>query len=85
MLLLDRNEEFHAAFRVLLARVARAPVCRCGTSLGRTSTYRELMMSRVITVGALLEVALVIHLRAPTRRVAHGTGTASRADGLTCR
>jgi len=63
MLLLDRNEEFHAAFRVLLAASLALAGLSLWDVLGR-EPYRELMMSRVITVGALLEVALVIHLRA---------------------
>jgi hypothetical protein len=63
MLLLDRNEEFHAAVRVLLFASLALAGLSLWDVLGR-EPYRALMMSRVITVGALLEVALVIHLRA---------------------
>jgi hypothetical protein len=63
MLLLDRLEEFHLAARWLfLASLALAGLTFWDV-LGR-EPYRALMMSRVITVGALYQVALVIHLRA---------------------
>jgi len=63
MLVLDRLEEFPAAARWLLF----ASLALAGFSfwdvLGR-EPYRALMMSRVITMGALFEIALVIQLRA---------------------
>jgi hypothetical protein len=67
MLLLDRLEEFPpAAVWLLFASLALAGLTFWDV-LGR-EPYRALMMSRVITVGALFEVALVIRLRA--RKVA---------------
>ena len=67
MLLLDRLEEFPpAAVWLLFASLALAGLTFWDV-LGR-EPYRALMMSRVITVGALFEVALVIRLR--TRKVA---------------
>ena len=63
MLLLDRLEEFPpAAVWLLFASLALAGLTFWDV-LGR-EPYRALMMSRVITVGALFEVALVVHLRA---------------------
>jgi hypothetical protein len=63
MLLLDRLEEFPpAAGWLLFASLALAGLTFWDV-LGR-ELYRALMMSRVITVGALFEVALVVHLRA---------------------
>jgi len=67
MLLLDRLEEFPpAAVWLLFASLALAGLTFWDV-LGR-EPYRALMMSRVITVGALFELALVIRLRA--RKVA---------------
>jgi hypothetical protein len=67
MLLLDRLEEFPpAAVWLLFASLALAGLTFWDV-LGR-ELYRALMMSRVITVGALFELALVIRLRA--RKVA---------------
>jgi uncharacterized membrane protein len=63
MLLLDRLEEFHRAVRwLLLASLALAGLTFWDV-LGR-EPYRLLMMSRVVTVGALFQIALVIQLRA---------------------
>jgi hypothetical protein len=63
MLLLDRLDEFAPAARWLLfASLALAGLAFWDV-LGRES-YRALMMSRVVTVGALFEIALVMHLRA---------------------
>jgi hypothetical protein len=63
MLLLDRNGEFRPALRWLLV----ASLALAGLSfwdvLGR-EPYRALMMSRVMTVGALFQAGLVILLRA---------------------
>ncbi|MGE5198470.1 MAG: glycosyltransferase family 87 protein [Rhodospirillaceae bacterium] len=63
MLLFDRLDEFRPPVRWLLF----ASLALAGFSfwdvLGR-EPYRALMMSRIITVGALFEVALVLHLRA---------------------
>lgn len=63
MLLLDRIAEFPRAARWLLA----ASLALAGLSfwdvMGR-EPYRALMMTRVISVGALFQVALVVHLRA---------------------
>jgi len=63
MLLLDRFEEFHPAARWLLFASLALAGLTFWDVLGR-EPYRALMMSRVITVGALFEVALVVHLRA---------------------
>jgi hypothetical protein len=63
MLLLDRLEEFHPAARWLLFASLALAGLTFWDVLGR-EPYRALMMSRVITVGALFEVALVVHLRA---------------------
>jgi len=63
MLLFDRLDEFPPAVRgILFASLAVAGLSVWDV-LGR-EPYRALKMSRVITVGALFEVALVIHLRA---------------------
>jgi hypothetical protein len=63
MLLFDRLEEFAPAVRwVLFASLALAGFTSWDV-LGR-EPYRILMMSRVITVGALFEVILLVHLRA---------------------
>jgi hypothetical protein len=63
MLLLDRNEEFRPAIRWLLF----ASLALVGLSLydvlGR-EWYRAVMLSRVVTVAALVEWALVLYLRA---------------------
>jgi hypothetical protein len=63
MLLLDRLDEFPRAARWLLV----ASLALAGLSfwdvLGR-EPYRALMMTRIISVGALFQVALVVHLRA---------------------
>jgi hypothetical protein len=63
MLLLDRFEEFHAPARWLLFASLALAGLTLWDVLGR-EPYRALMMSRVITVGALFQVALVIQLRA---------------------
>ena len=63
MLLLDRLDEFGAAVRVLLfASLALAGLTFFDV-LGRDA-YRVLMMSRVVTVGALFQIYLVMRLRA---------------------
>jgi hypothetical protein len=63
MLLIDRLDEFRPAARWLLfASLALAGLAFWDV-LGR-EPYRALMMSRVVTVGALFEIALVIDLRA---------------------
>jgi hypothetical protein len=63
MLLLDRLDEFPPAARWLLV----ASLALAGLSfwdvMGR-EPYRALMMTRVISVGALMQVAFVVHLRA---------------------
>ena len=63
MLLLDRFEEFSAPARWLLFASLALAGLTLWDVLGR-EPYRALMMSRVITVGALFQVALVIQLRA---------------------
>jgi hypothetical protein len=63
MLLLDRFEEFRAPARWLLFASLALAGLTFWDVLGR-EPYRALMMSRVITVGALFQVALVIQLRA---------------------
>jgi len=63
MLLLDRLEEFRPAARWLLFASLASAGLTFWDVLGR-EPYRAFMMSRVITVGALFEVALIIHLRA---------------------
>jgi len=63
MLLLDRLEEFRAAARWLLFASLALAGLTFWDVLGR-EPYRALMMSRIVTVGALFEVALVVHLRA---------------------
>jgi Glycosyltransferase family 87 len=63
MLLLDRLEELPAAARWLLFASLATAGLTFWDVLGR-EPYRAFMMSRVVTVGALLQVALVIHLRA---------------------
>ena len=63
MLLLDRNEAFRPMARWLLFAAIALVGFTLYDVLGR-EVYRALMMSRAITVAALVEVALVIHLRA---------------------
>ena len=63
MLLLDRLEEFRPAARWLLFASLASAGLTFWDVLGR-EPYRAFMMSRVITVGVLFEVALIIHLRA---------------------
>jgi hypothetical protein len=63
MLLVDRLEEFGPALRCLLFASLALAGLSLWDVLGR-EPYRALMMSRVITVGALFEVALVLRLRA---------------------
>ncbi|MCU0251000.1 MAG: DUF2029 domain-containing protein [Vicinamibacterales bacterium] len=63
MLLLDRLEEFPPAARWLLFASLALAGLTFWDVLGR-EPYRQLMMSRAVTVGALFQVALVIHLRA---------------------
>ena len=67
MLLLDRLEEFRAAARWLLFGSLALAGLTFWDVLGR-EPYRAFMMSRIVTVGALFEVALVVHLR--SRRAA---------------
>ncbi len=63
MLLLDRLDEFGRPTRVLLfASLALAGLTFFDV-LGR-ETYRSLMLSRIVTVGALFQVWLVMRLRA---------------------
>ena len=63
MLLLDRFEEFRApASWLLFASLALAGLTFWDV-LGR-EPYRALMMSRIVTVGALFQLALVMRLRA---------------------
>jgi hypothetical protein len=63
MLLFDRLDEFHPAARwLLLVSLALAGLTFWDV-LGR-EPYRALMLSRVVTVGALFQIALVIRLRA---------------------
>jgi hypothetical protein len=63
MLLFDRLDEFRPAISWLLFASLALAGLSLWDVLGR-ETYRALMMSRIITVGALFEVALVIRLRA---------------------
>ncbi len=62
MLLLDRLEEFPTAARGLLFASLALAGLSLWDVLGR-EPYRVLMMSRVVTVGALFQVALVVQLR----------------------
>jgi len=63
MLLLDRLEEFRPAARWLLFASLALAGLTFWDVLGR-EPYRVFMMSRVVTAGALFQVALVICLRA---------------------
>ena len=63
MLLLDRLDEFPPPVRWLLFASLAVAGLSFWDVLGR-EPYRVLMMSRVVTVGALFQVALVIRLRA---------------------
>jgi hypothetical protein len=63
MLLLDRLGEFRPLVRWLLFASLAAAGLSFWDVLGR-EPYRAFMMSRVITVGALFELALVLRLRA---------------------
>ncbi len=63
MLLLDRLEAFRVPARWLLFASLAIAGLTFWDVLGR-EPYRALMMSRVVTVGALFQVALVIQLRA---------------------
>jgi hypothetical protein len=63
MLLLDRLDEFSGAARLLLFASLAVAGLSLWDVLGR-EPYRALMMSRVVTVGALFQAALVMGLRA---------------------
>ena len=63
MLLLDRLGEFPSPVRWLLFASLAVAGLSFWDVLGR-EPYRALMMSRIVTVGALFQVALVMHLRA---------------------
>jgi hypothetical protein len=63
MLLLDRLDEFRPAARWLLVASLALAGLTFWDVLGR-EPYRAFMMSRVLTLGALFQVALVVHLRA---------------------
>ena len=63
MLLLDRFEEFRAPARWLLFASLALAGLTFWDVLGR-EPYRALMMSRIVTVGALFQLALVMRLRA---------------------
>jgi hypothetical protein len=63
MLLLDRMEEFRPPVRWLLVAALALAGLTFWDVLGR-EPYRLFMMSRALTVAALFEVALVVHLRA---------------------
>jgi hypothetical protein len=63
MLLLDRLGEFPGAARWLLVASLALAGLTFWDVMGR-EPYRVLMMTRVISVGALFQVALVVHLRA---------------------
>lgn len=63
MLLLDRNEEFRPAIRWLLFASLALVGLTIYDVMGR-EWYRALMMSKAITIGALVELSLVVHLRA---------------------
>jgi hypothetical protein len=63
MLLLDRLDEFGRAARWLLVASLALAGLTVWDVLGR-EPYRAFMMSRVLTVGALFQVALVVRLRA---------------------
>jgi hypothetical protein len=62
MLLLDRNGELHRAARWLLFTSLAVVGLTFYDVLGREA-FRAVMMSRAITVAALFQVALLIHLR----------------------
>jgi len=63
MLLLDRLDEFGRPTRVLLLASLALAGLTFFDVLGREA-YRSLMMSRIVTVGALFQVWLVMRLRA---------------------
>jgi hypothetical protein len=62
LLLIDRLEAFARPLRVLLLACLALAGLTFWDVLGR-EPYRLLMMSRVITVGALIQVALLLRLR----------------------
>lgn len=63
MLLLDRFDQFPIAARWLLAASLALAGLTFWDVLGR-EPYRALMMTRVISVGALLQVGFIVYLRA---------------------